>query len=270
MAKTLLKMTQDILSDIDGDEVNSIDDTIESQQISRAIVDMFDFIVSDQELPSIKQTFQLEAYGDTDKPTHFDIPADVNTIDVLRYNTADDGERETFVKVYYLEPVDFLRQTKNRNVLDTNVISVEVEDNVTVNIRNDVSPTYWTTFDNETIIFDSFDENISSTMTASNTEAYGQRPPTLSRVDGAFINLPNNLLPYLQAEVREYAFDVWRGGATPKIQQLARKGRVRQQRSRDKLRRNVKLPNYGRKSIGGITVGSVDSGYAKPLPDHLK
>ena len=37
MKRTLLEMTQDILSAIDADEVNSIDDTVEATQVATII-----------------------------------------------------------------------------------------------------------------------------------------------------------------------------------------------------------------------------------------
>ena len=43
MAKmTLLAMVQDILNDMDGDEVNSISDTVEAEQVAQIIKTTYD------------------------------------------------------------------------------------------------------------------------------------------------------------------------------------------------------------------------------------
>jgi len=46
MAKmTVLEIVQDILNDIDGDEVNSIDDTLESEQVAQIVKSTYDAII---------------------------------------------------------------------------------------------------------------------------------------------------------------------------------------------------------------------------------
>ena len=63
MAKlTVLAMVQDILSDMNSDEVNSINDTIEAQQVAQIINTTYFEIISSRDWPHLETLFQFNAY----------------------------------------------------------------------------------------------------------------------------------------------------------------------------------------------------------------
>ena len=65
MAKdTLIELVQDILSDSDGDEINSISDTIEGQQCATVIRRIYQDIIETYDLQGTETAFKLEASGD--------------------------------------------------------------------------------------------------------------------------------------------------------------------------------------------------------------
>ena len=74
MRTTLLSMVQSILSDMDSEDVNSISDTVEAQQIASVIQDTYFNLISAREIPEHKQMLQLTSLSDSQKPTHFSIP----------------------------------------------------------------------------------------------------------------------------------------------------------------------------------------------------
>ena len=55
MKMNLLEITQDILNDMDGDEVNSIDDTFESAQIAQIIKSTYYAIISNRNWPHTRR-----------------------------------------------------------------------------------------------------------------------------------------------------------------------------------------------------------------------
>ena len=64
MAKdTLLSIVQKILSDADGDLVNSIADTTEAQQCADVVADVFDQIVEQYDIHLHEQTIRLSPTG---------------------------------------------------------------------------------------------------------------------------------------------------------------------------------------------------------------
>ena len=84
---TLLDLTQDILSDMSSDEVNSIDDTVESLQVAGIIKSTYFNIIDGRDWPHLYQMFVLEASGDSNKPTHMRLPDNIIEIEWLKYNT---------------------------------------------------------------------------------------------------------------------------------------------------------------------------------------
>jgi hypothetical protein len=68
--KTLLELVQDILSDMDGDEVNSIDDTIESAQVAQIIRATYEAMMSSRNWPHQRRLLTLVPSGDNTLPTH--------------------------------------------------------------------------------------------------------------------------------------------------------------------------------------------------------
>ena len=64
MAKdTLLEIVQDILSDADGDEVNSISDPVESEQCAKILRNEFKTIVDEFDIKMQETLIQLTASG---------------------------------------------------------------------------------------------------------------------------------------------------------------------------------------------------------------
>jgi hypothetical protein len=89
MQMTLLEMTQDILSSLGSDEVNSISDTTESMQVATCIKTVYNNIVSRADLPEMNQFFQLTASNDDTLPTLMYCPQGVSQIDWIKYFSQD-------------------------------------------------------------------------------------------------------------------------------------------------------------------------------------
>lgn len=90
--QTLLEMTQDVLSSLDSDEVNSISDTTESLQVATIIKNKYYDILTRGDLPAQEVLLQLTASGDATLPTLMYIPDGVTKIDWIKYfdsNPAD-------------------------------------------------------------------------------------------------------------------------------------------------------------------------------------
>lgn len=164
MKLTLLEMVQSILSSMDSDEVNSIDDTIEAQQVAYVIKSVYNDISTFIDLPEQDKIFQLEPSGDPDKPTVMLIPANFGDLQWIKYNKegssvgsvassqawttpdgltvhmgaseanwssggASGGDFQQFKPILFLQREDFLKQTQSFNDNDSNVLkySVRVE-----------------------------------------------------------------------------------------------------------------------------------------------
>lgn len=83
--KTLLELTQDILSGLDSDEVNSISDTVESMQVATIIKNKYYDILTRSNLPPVNQLFQLNPSNDSSLPVLMYVPTGVGKIEWIKY-----------------------------------------------------------------------------------------------------------------------------------------------------------------------------------------
>lgn len=82
---TLLEMTQDILSSLDSDSVNSISDTTESQQVATIIKNKYYDIQARGSLPEQNVLFQLDPSLDATKPVLMLVPTGTSRINWIKY-----------------------------------------------------------------------------------------------------------------------------------------------------------------------------------------
>lgn len=85
MKQTLLELTQDILSSMSSDEVNSISDTTESTQVATIIKQKYFDIINRVQLPEHDQLLQLDPSTDPLQPVLMYVPAGVADIKWLKY-----------------------------------------------------------------------------------------------------------------------------------------------------------------------------------------
>jgi len=245
---SLLEIVQDILSDLDSDEVNSISDTVESLQVAQIVKTTYFNIIDGKDWPHLNQFFQLEPSGDANKPTHMRLPDNVIKLNYIKYNKKESGNTyDKFINITYKTPEDFMRLLDTRHSDASNVLSVTDDSDVTLNILNDVAPTYYTSFDNEHVIFDSYDSVVDNTLQESKTQGYGKLYPTWTMEDSFTPDLPVQSFSYLLNEAKSVAFVVLKQAPNPKAEQHSVTQRRRMSQEAWRLQGGVTLPNYGRK-----------------------
>lgn len=276
MAKmTLLEMVQDILSDMDSDEVNSINDTIEAQQVMRIVRTTYDEIINSRHWPHLQKLKQLEGLADTGKPTHMKIPDMVQYVQWLKYNKKDAANTdERLTEIVYLMPEKFLDLVHSRSSSSSNV-DIVYDDGSSIGpllIVNDVAPSFWTTFDDEYIVMDSYDSDTDNTLMASKTLCQVYEESIFTFSDTFVPDLPEKAFPYLLSESKSVAFNSINQNPNSKEEQRSR--RQRTYLARDKRRQNKKqglrYPNYGRKTGRSTTTTNTQtSNQAVSPPDYL-
>lgn len=91
---TVLQMTQNILSRLQSDEVNSISDSPESLAVANIIQQKYYDIASRGDLPEHTQLFQLNPSGDPTKPVQMFVPAHSVKIHWLKYFDTSIGDSQ--------------------------------------------------------------------------------------------------------------------------------------------------------------------------------
>ena len=206
MAKNLLAITQEILNAMTGDEVNSITDTAEAEAVARIVISVFEGLVSNRNWPTHKQLFNLTSFADVNTPTHCSIPENMKELLSIRYNKRKTGSsRLYYEKVDWKEPDDFLAYTNRRDSTQTYNQTVTDPTGIKLIIRKDTHPAYFTSFNDDTIIFDSVDTEFDTTIQESQMQVYGYRMPSATFSDTWEPDLPMEAIKLLVEEAKSTA-----------------------------------------------------------------
>ena len=235
-------MVQSILSDMDSEAVNSISDSVEAEQVASVIQDTFFNLIAARDIPEHRQLIKLTALADSTKPTHFKYPTNTRQLSRVDYDIATTGT--TYREITFVEPMVFIDRMNQDN--SSSITVTDVAGGTTLFIGNSTSPSYYTSFDDEHIVMDSYDATVESTLQNSKSRAFGYVYPTFTISDSFEPDLDDTMLPYMLAEAKSTCFSLFKSGSDPKIEQSARRLKSFVQNDMYKTKRANKRPHYGR------------------------
>ena len=234
MKLSLLDITQKILSSLDSDPVNSIDDTVESIQVADIIKESYYSLMAERDWPFLHQLGTLEGLADTNNRTKMRMPETINKVKWIKYNKKE---------------VNWLPAPEFKNLLDTRTEEAGVVDADGYVLNRD--PEYWTSFDDDYIYFDSINLAEDATLHAAKTSVYVVKAPTWTHTDNFIPDIPDKFFPTLLAEAKAQAFVELKQTSNAREETRARRGRVTMQNEAwrneaGEYKFNTKV-NYGRK-----------------------
>lgn len=250
MAKlTLLEIVNDIANDLDTENVNSIDDTVESTQIAQIVKTTFFELIANRNWPHLKRSVQLDSVSDLTRPTYLKLPELTKELISFSYNKLklDDLNRDRYTSLQYLDTDSFLKKVNSRDKTDDNVIKINDFGGAPIYIRDDKQPDYYTSFDDEYIVLDSYNVLIEDTLQSTNTQSVVYFEPTWSHTDGGIPDLPSEAFPLLVEESKSTAFVVLKQQANAKAEQKARRSGRWMSRKAWRTEGGIRYPDYGRK-----------------------
>lgn len=255
MQYTVLELTQAILSSLDGDEVDTILETTESTQVALLLKTTYWDIVSRADFPEQFTFFELtETSAST--PTMMTIPSSLS-VEWIKYNQILEAESETapnFQPVTWVPLDTFMNRMYSLSTDDTDVTGYTATiSSTTQNFLaiNNASPTYYTTYNDETLIFDSFNSDEEDYLEAAKTQVYGQKMPTWTHSDSFTPDLPDRQFSLLLNEAKALAFAELKQAQHIPAERRARRGWINLQRRDRKTKESGRpldqLPDYGRR-----------------------
>jgi hypothetical protein len=252
MKYTLLELVQRILESMEDDEVNSITDTSSSTQVANIIKENFFFITGRSDLPEHYDFFQLDASGDADLPVIMTVPDNVLQLEWVKYrDTSTDNEQ--YATVQYKAMDDFLSYIHQLNTSNDNVGTYTItanDEEFQGRYTNDAAPKYYTTFDDHTLLFDSYNSVEDTTLVKSKTMCYGQLAPTFTLDDDFTPDLDSKQFQLLLQTSKAQAYEEMKQAPLQDARVKERRGWIgiqRQKRKVEKVPELDRLPNYGRK-----------------------
>ena len=246
--RTVLEFVQDILSYMEADIVNDINDTEESEMVLTVLENTFYDIVDEFQFPHKHLNFQLTPSGNTSQPTHMTLPTGISRVEEILYDKRNEASDPiNYERVWYKEPKDFMQLINSRDSSDSDVDKVVDDSDVTFLIFNDRNPTYWTSFDDEYVIFDSYDSSLDSFLQNSKTWVTGYKKPTFEAKNKHKPDIPQHLEQYLFNEACSIAFVNYNQVANQKVEQRAQRNRRASLNTWRKMGPKISTPHYGRK-----------------------
>ena len=210
MAKlSLLDMTQNILSALDSDPVSSIDETVEAVQVAELVKEAYFELLSQRDWPFLFQLAPLQALGDTNNPTKMKIPDTWNKVKWIKYNKKE---------VTWVDPQTF------NDIISNRVVQAGVINTNGYVINQD--PQYWTSYDDQFLIFDGYNSTVDTTLQASKSSAYGTQQATWSHTDNFIPAIPEKFFPTLLAEAKSQAFVNLKQQSNAREERKATRGRM--------------------------------------------
>lgn len=210
MAKlSLLDMTQNILSALDSDPVSSIDETVEAVQVAELVKEAYFELLSQRDWPFLFQLLPLQAVGDTNNPTKMKIPDTWNKVKWVKYNKKE---------VTWVDPQTF-----------NDIITNRVEQTGVINANGYVinqDPQYWTSYDDQFLIFDGYNSSVDTTLQASKSSAYGTQQASWTHTDNFIPAIPEKFFPTLLAEAKSQAFVNLKQQSNAREERKATRGRM--------------------------------------------
>ena len=253
MRRTLLEMTQDILSALDSDEVNSIQDTVEAGQVASLIKSTYYDIITDTLMPEHSSAFQLNPSNTSTKPVLMTVPDNVVKVDNIRYDTRSATEtRPKYELVEYRRFADFIIAQNALQNDTTNVGAMSVTMNnetFTFLYTTNKAPQFYTTADDQTYIFDSYDNTVDSTLQKTKTLCQGQVFPAFLVQDSFIPDLDPTQFPLLFNKAKVRAFNELKQTENREAITETRRQKIVVQKRKRKTESEAEImtgPRYGR------------------------
>lgn len=249
---TLLQLVQKILSSIDGDEVTTIDATTESQQVAQIIEETYFDIKNRANLPELNSLIQLNDSGDNAQPVVMFIPPTAEEVLWVKYDVHALGDTMQMEDVKFLPLKDFLDKVYQLDTSDATVGILNLQSNsevLSIPYHNNKAPQWYTTPDDYTIIFDSYDSAVDTRLLGSKSLAAIKNVIPFTQTDSFVPDLDDPQFQLLINEAKALAWAEMRQSQHAKAEQLAKRGWTSIQKTKNKavvLSDFEQLPYYGR------------------------
>lgn len=249
MPKPLIEYVQDILSSMDSDEVNSISDTVESMQVATIVKNCYEEIIAHIELPEEYTLFHLDSSNDINKPVEMHIPTNISNVEWIKYDKIDeDTNYQQLIKIEYLPKEDFLSIINSYREEETNVLKYDLVSEgglFQLLCLNDRHPDYFTTFDNNTIVFNSYNNVMDTTLQASKTLCYGKK--------NFDFQMSDDYIPFNEKRYEPLLFNASKAQAFADLKQVSNmKAEAAEKRGRIKIQSDKYSVPFGRSAYDNI------------------
>lgn len=206
--KSLLSIVQMGLTVTGGDAVSSISENQESEDMAMVARDVYYDVTSWDEWPHKNRIATVSVPGDITAPTVVRLRDSFSFIHKVQYLHNENGEDTGFTDLCYIEPEYFLDMcdSKIRNTDTVRMTGYGVNPSTFITVGTDEHPKFYTTFDNEHLIFDSYDKTVDPFISNYKTRVMASVIPDFQLDDSFILDIPDSMLELYLSQVRVAAY----------------------------------------------------------------
>ncbi len=240
---------------MDSDNVNSISDTEEANQVEIVLKEVYENIISRRQWDFLRKTRQLENVGDFDRPNKMKIPETVTRVTCFRWKTNDpDTGLLRWKELKYLHPCDFVDHTQGRDVqqllIEERIKEVFNDDDVDIPMITDKEPEFWTSFDDVFIYMDNFITEVDETATKERTSVTVVQQQLFTAGDTEIQFMPVEMFSLFLAEAKSTCWLNFKGAANQKAEQVASRQYIKMREEEPTVKTPREWWNYGKPPSG--------------------
>jgi hypothetical protein len=236
MNRTLLAVVQELLSSLDSDEVNGINDTEEAMQVATIVEAVYMDMVSDLEVNEVNDMFRLWQ-GRSEAPASLILPPYVNDMDWVKYNG---------LILKYVPFEEFLTSTvTGGDKLQT--VASKIGEEWRVRFYSDRDPECFTVLDDNLLILDACQDDRSM---PSKSLAFGKLFPEFKKQNDFIIPLSVRHMRYLVNRAKVRAFGELKEAQNQEAAAESRLQRLAIRRKEETVANDTlfnRRPRYGRR-----------------------
>ena len=258
---TLLQVVQKTLEALGSDEVNSISDSVEAEQIAQLAEDAYYELLNMKDWPFLNKLTELESLADASFPNYLRIPEAVVRITQVKYDWTDPAVTNApldIEEVHWVSPQEFLNRTQRRNTQQTNVQVITSMNGVKIPIFNDTKADIWTSFDDKFVVFDSYINTIDSTLQGNKSQIVAKCLPLFTKTDSFTPEATAHFFQTWLAEVKRTAFVYFRQEVSTVDEIKARRGLAVLRRDASRTNQSDGKVKFGRPARAGNISGTRD------------
>lgn len=195
MSYTLNYTVQRVLEKLNLDPVNSINDTEDALLISREAESTYFDLLARGDWPEVIDLIEVSSVSDLTLPTAASLADSVMYIKSVRYDCTEQGATKKNIKrITWLPPEEFLDRSYQLNSDNDNVFESDYK-GTPILVWTNKMPDFYTSFDNKTLIFDSYDSQTEDTIQGHKVNCKGKVAPVWLQEDDFVIPLDQPTYP---------------------------------------------------------------------------
>jgi hypothetical protein len=234
------------------DEVNSISDSPDAEQIAQIAQDSAYDLLNQSDWPFTIRLEQLESIADSERPNYLRIPDEAVRIDYIKYDNTDPAEAVDDVQlvkienIEWLPPQQFLDLVQARNTQTEDIQVIPTFNGMSLPIYTAQNPAYWTSFDDEYVVFDAVRLDLESTLQGNKSQCHMKWIQNITIDDDFLLDAPAHFFSMWLADVKSTAFIYMKQEASPKDEQRSRRALAVMRRAASRTDFDDGKVKYGR------------------------